>query len=415
MTPIDRCGDGICNCGETCSSCPQDCGPCPPSDPCRNVVCPDDAWHDTGSTRYVSAAQCQETLQKEQEYRDYSCSNGECVHSVTSTRWVDVSTSNLPEGTSCEGGECLDGVCMLYEELECLSDGDCDDNNICTDNACINGTCVFTPNSDPCGEDPCYESFCMNAACIPGPFICDCASDSDCDDGNPCTTQSCANGTCFYTTRDGPCDAGDECTENDYCSNGVCVPGDNICPTGRCEEVWTCTNWSACENGTQTMDCFCLCGRKSCGENVTERDCQMPVEEPLRLNLSAQEELDVGDVLEISVFDKDGNPVEARITLVRPDGSLVELEGTSYAVDQPGEWRIIVEKEGFLPAEGESLVREKPLTETSVAEQITQAFEDFAEFMAEPMRFTLLLVFIIGISFLLIFPKLKKKSKVETL
>jgi hypothetical protein len=425
---VTHCGNGACDCSETCSSCATDCGSCPSNDECsRDSDCSGSDVCCSGDCKECcSASDCNDGI----DCTIDSCVDGACVYDASACACEeDEDCPNL----ECKFASCIDNACA-YANLEGpCDDGNactindicsggicsgipltCDDNNSCTDNSCDPELgCVFTPNNDSCGDDPCYDSFCMNAACTLGPFICDCETDSDCDDGNPCTSQSCANGTCIYSNRDGPCDANDECTENDYCSNGRCVPGDNICGEKSCKEIWEC-ELGECINGSQTIFCVCSCGGEPCGENISQRDCEMPMQTLGILNLSAQSELEVGDTLEISVFDESGNLIEATITLIRPDGSLVLLENGFYTVDHAGEWRILAEKDGFRPAEGETLVREKPLAESPL-EQIAQSLNDFVEFMAEPMRFTLLLVFVAGLSFFLLFPRFKKKDKVEKL
>ena len=50
-----------------------------------------DGWVDTGITKWVDdpGDQSKEKEQKEQEYHDYTCSNGSCVYAVTTTQWID--------------------------------------------------------------------------------------------------------------------------------------------------------------------------------------------------------------------------------------------------------------------------------------------------------------------------------------
>jgi hypothetical protein len=61
-----------------------------------------DGWVDTGNTRWIDdpANECQEKEQKQQQYRDYTCSAGSCTYGVTRTRWVDTgNTRDKPAGT----------------------------------------------------------------------------------------------------------------------------------------------------------------------------------------------------------------------------------------------------------------------------------------------------------------------------
>ena len=70
-----------------------------------------DGWVDTGNTSWVEdlGNECKEKEQKEQEYRDYSCSDGNCVYNVTDTKWVDTgAVRDKQDGTDC-GSDYYDG------------------------------------------------------------------------------------------------------------------------------------------------------------------------------------------------------------------------------------------------------------------------------------------------------------------
>jgi hypothetical protein len=56
-----------------------------------------DGWVDTNTTRWVDDPSDQSKLkeQKEQEYRDYSCSNGSCAYAVTARQWIDTGTTKV--------------------------------------------------------------------------------------------------------------------------------------------------------------------------------------------------------------------------------------------------------------------------------------------------------------------------------
>ncbi|RLG71248.1 MAG: hypothetical protein DRO11_04860, partial [Methanobacteriota archaeon] len=60
-----------------------------------------DGWYDTGNTTWITdpANECREKEQKEQEYRDYTCFNGSCIHTVTDTRWIDTGNYRDKPGT----------------------------------------------------------------------------------------------------------------------------------------------------------------------------------------------------------------------------------------------------------------------------------------------------------------------------
>jgi hypothetical protein len=132
------------------------------------------------------------------------------------------------------------------------------------------------------------------------------------------------------------------------------------------------------------------------------------------LEISADKELRIGDVLTITITDSNGNPLSGTIILIRPDGTEITLEGNTYVVDQPGIWTVRVEKEGYQPAEAETSVVEKPQPAADLGSQIVNAVKEIVDFITkEPVRFVLLLttiVFVVGGAFLL---KARRKKEVE--
>ena len=74
--------------------------------------------------------------------------------------------------------------------MECFTDPDCDDSNVCTDDNCSAGTCAYFNNTDPCDDD----LYCnVGEACSGG--SCTGGSARDCDDALACTTDTCNEGT----------------------------------------------------------------------------------------------------------------------------------------------------------------------------------------------------------------------------
>ena len=138
----------------------------------------------------------------------------------------------------------------IREEVECSTDEDCDDGNVCTDDICINGECIFNNNTEPCNDDifcngddacsggscsihegdPCYDP---TPKCDEDNDLCvECLVDSDCDDVLFCNgDETCVNGTCQSGTN--PCpDDGFYCTGMEGCDevNKVCTQSGNPCP-----------------------------------------------------------------------------------------------------------------------------------------------------------------------------------------
>jgi hypothetical protein len=115
-TTDDVCTAGVCAGTLICAGTDTSCG-------CEECIDCDaqDGWYDTGPTKWVDDLGnfCEEKEQKEQEYRDYSCSGYECVYTVTGTQWVDTDeTRNTPDGTPCDDADpctsndvCTAGVC----------------------------------------------------------------------------------------------------------------------------------------------------------------------------------------------------------------------------------------------------------------------------------------------------------------
>ena len=112
------------------------------------------------------------------------------------------------------GSGAISSLCITPEvDVECETDGECDDEDACTRDACVDGECVNEDRLDECPKcfqlnrtDPecrCHsvcDFFCQipdpnnNCKCIPDV---ECRTDEECFDGDGCTTEFCAaNGTC---------------------------------------------------------------------------------------------------------------------------------------------------------------------------------------------------------------------------
>jgi hypothetical protein len=114
-------------------------------------------------------------------------------------------TPACTDGESCDDGDpctfpdtCEAGVCVPGPDVcGCELDDDCDDSNACTHDVCTDGSCAH--------ED---------VACV---------------DDNPCTTDGCnPEAGCTFAPNEEPCDDGDPCTAPDMCHGGGCVPGEEL-------------------------------------------------------------------------------------------------------------------------------------------------------------------------------------------
>ena len=128
-------------------------------------------------------------------------------------------------------------------EYTCVYNEDCTDGKPCTRNLCVDGSCEFPPDD---ALDPHSEADC--ARCKDGAVeVCECKSDTDCDDGNPCTTNTCVGTVCVRV----PNDNGTPPAENGVCracSGGVRV----ACP---------CTSDGQCNDGNPCTHDFCMADR----------------------------------------------------------------------------------------------------------------------------------------------------------
>jgi hypothetical protein len=429
----------------------------------------DSRWVDTGTTGNLpDGTTC---TPDELECSDDYCLSGNCYHNTSECSCTQDSDCN--DGIDCTIDSCIDNVCNYdYGSCDCIGSGDCptlpcqsvscdlyqcnytpladgtdcndslwctvndtctggscsgeprncSDGNLCTDDSCSESldSCVHTANTAPCDDgDNCTQGdTCSNKVCISGEYICDCTEDSDCVNNNPCKTVSCIGNECVYNNTEGECDDNDPCTSGDYCEDGICVGGEYVCSSKEeCEEEWDCGEWGECINGTQTRICECSCDEPLCsGDNTTVRECSVNLTITPKLNLSVEDNLTVGDVLNFTVTDSEGNIVSTTITLIRPDGTIITANG-SYIVDQSGAWRIIASKEGYEDAESETNVKGKKEAPKDLGSQVSKAVSDFGEFLVEePIRLTLLLVTVIGIVAAFVFVKLRgKKSNIEGL
>jgi hypothetical protein len=135
----------------------------------------------------------------------------------------------------------------------------------------------------------------------------------------------------------------------------------------------------------------------------------------LEMDVSADQGLKVGDILKITLTDQNGNPITGKIILIRPDGTTVEIEGDTYVVDQAGVWKVVVEKEGYKPAEAETRVVQTPPA-SDLGSQLANAVKGLVEFITkEPIRVALLLTTLVLIACGFFLLKARRKREIETI
>jgi len=138
----------------------------------------------------------------------------------------------------CNGDEiCQGGICTAGTPLNC------DDGNVCTDESCSAQTgCQNINNSSACDDSNACTSgdTCSGGICQGGPPI-------SCNDGNICTDDSCipASG-CAFTNNTAACNDSSSCTENDHCSKGICNGTPITCDDGDNCTVNSCIAATGC-------------------------------------------------------------------------------------------------------------------------------------------------------------------------
>ncbi len=136
---------------------------------------------------------------------DEACVLGQCLNTCANDEACD-------DGDPCTNDTCINGVCVLLDK--CVS------SDACLDVSCHpdTGACTFAPTLCDAGQ-----------VCIDGGCVALCTTDGDCDDNDLCTSDVCGSHfACEYITID--CDDGDACT-TDACdpATGVCINDDMVC------------------------------------------------------------------------------------------------------------------------------------------------------------------------------------------
>ncbi len=129
---------------------------------------------------------------------------------------------------TCQGGACTDGPepCVDPEHCdeagqrcyECIADGECDDDNVCTEDACIDNECAHTPD----------DALCDNGVFCDGVETCD--IEVGCVAGAP----PCTEPELPYCDEDGRQCV--ECLLDEHCpDDGLFCTGEPVCQEGVCD------------------------------------------------------------------------------------------------------------------------------------------------------------------------------------
>jgi uncharacterized repeat protein (TIGR01451 family) len=213
-------GSGVCDLTGSCTE---------PGDPC------------SGDTPYCDEDndECDECLTASDCSDGLACTGAEVCNSTGTCE--DGTPISCEDNASCQepGGICACDEGFVRDQnddcvpRECTLDGDCDDQNVCTENTCEGGLCATNILSG---------SNCDNGLFCDGAGTCD--ADGSCvEPGNPCDDDSpfCneSDDTCVECEVASDCSDGLTCTGNETCStSGTCEPGSSVvCEVNEvCEE-----------------------------------------------------------------------------------------------------------------------------------------------------------------------------------
>jgi hypothetical protein len=165
----------------------------------------------------------------------------------------------------------------------------------------------------------------------------------------------------------------------------------------------------------QTRSCSCGCENQDCdGVSITARDCEVTPTTPPVLNLSVSTGTPtVGETLEITVTDQDGNPIVANIQLTLPDGSVVnlgDLAFASYLVNQPGILVVRASKPGYAGGAVDVIVKG-----VTTGWSLDKALAGVLSFLNNTIVKAALLLAALLFFFILLAKRRKKKKEVKNL
>ncbi|MEK6677667.1 MAG: hypothetical protein AABZ47_18695 [Planctomycetota bacterium] len=222
--------------------------------------------------------------------RDDALGTGNLVPITVVVQQLTIDTGRCCSGSTCLGevnrqcclevlgGEAWQNGATCADRCTCVSDAECDDENVCTIDQCQDTFCVHSPNALPCDDglfctinDTCSQGVCHGSPtpCPDGLFCNEtlngcalCGTSADCPaDNNPCTDEVCGpNGDCQSVVNNAPCNDGLFCTRTDTCIGGTCVSFGNPCPENQtCDELndrcIQCSSNAECnDNNVCTID-----------------------------------------------------------------------------------------------------------------------------------------------------------------
>lgn len=176
----------------------------------------------------------------------------------------------------------------------CMSDGECDDGNVCNGSeTCVGGSCQAGVSLDCNDGDACTDDTCdALSGCQNDPIVC--------NDGNSCTSDSCNSSTgCVFAPiapccGNGTCELGETCVScsadcfsgsGTACGNGICEPGEDCLncaedcngrQNGNPNNRFCCSGTSGGLGGQNPVDCGdsrCTSSGYDCSESAGAGSC----------------------------------------------------------------------------------------------------------------------------------------------
>ena len=181
---------------------------------------------------------------------DDICKNGQCLGK---------------KGNLCDDGNaCTDDGCTTAGGCTHKpgNGSPCDDGNVCTiKDSCQEGVCTSGGNKDCIDSEQCTSDLCdaKTGKCVFAPI-----SDGECDDGNLCTlNDKCNTGKCVAGASP-PCSDGNTCTTDN------CDPTSGKCQHDPIASGTSCDDGNACTLGDRCDGLKCAGAGKECDDS---NDC----------------------------------------------------------------------------------------------------------------------------------------------
>jgi len=266
---------------------------------------------------------------------------------------------------TCEDGDLCttdicdpDEGCLFFPMVPCLTcytNGDCDDDNPCTEDLCKNANPLqetdpgymndgnahparYCTHRSICAE--CESQVDCNAYSLAHPCVEDAVCDTDagmcdidfaiCDDGDPCTANECNpfTGECQYTAVPDCCHVDDDCGPVLPCYVPYCDPASNTCLSlpSLCDDFNPCT--------ADSCDVVLGCVHEPIEECLNEcekpQDCYLMAYGPVSCTIAEcviDGDTEAGTCEGTPLYCNDGNPCTVDVC--------VPLLGCQYYLEDP--------------------------------------------------------------------------------